>query len=43
LGEAAPGADVVGIATPAGNWGNAGNIKLRFTDEYTRLAAANQL
>lgn len=43
LGDAAPSADVVGIATPAGNWGNAGNIKLRFTDEYTKLAAANQL
>ncbi|MBP2168926.1 NitT/TauT family transport system substrate-binding protein [Erwinia toletana] len=43
LGEGAPGADVVGIATPAGNWGNADNIKLRFTDEFTRLAAAGQL
>lgn len=43
LGEGAPGADTVGIATPAGNWGNPDNIKLRFSDEFTRLAAANQL
>ncbi|MFS2221557.1 putative urea ABC transporter substrate-binding protein [Pantoea sp. B65] len=43
LGEGAAGADAVGITTPAGNWGNADNIKLRFTDEFARLAAANQL
>ena len=43
LGEGAPGADAVGVATPAGNWGDAGNIKLRFTDTFTKLAAAGQL
>lgn len=43
LGDAATGPDVVGVETPAGNWGNAANIKLRFTDQFTKLAAANQL
>ncbi len=43
LGDAAPSADVVGVATPAGNWGNPGNIKLRFDDEFIRMAASNQL
>lgn len=43
LGDGAPGADVVGVETPAGVWGNADNIKLRFTDRFTKLAAANQL
>ncbi len=43
LGDAAPGADVVGVETPAGNWGNLDNIKLRFSDEFAKLAAAKQL
>ncbi|MDU6926543.1 putative urea ABC transporter substrate-binding protein [Franconibacter helveticus 513] len=43
LGEGAPSADVVGIATPSGNWGDAGNLKLRFSDEFVRLAAENKL
>ncbi|ATA19849.1 NitT/TauT family transport system substrate-binding protein [Gibbsiella quercinecans] len=43
LGDNAPSADVVGISTPAGTWGNAGNIKLHFDDSYLKLAAANQL
>jgi NitT/TauT family transport system substrate-binding protein len=43
LGEGASSADVVGVATPAGNWGDAGNLKLRFTDEFTKMAAAGQL
>lgn len=43
LGEAAPSADVVGIETPAGVWGDSQNVKLRFSDEFVRLAANNQL
>ncbi|QDX31792.1 putative urea ABC transporter substrate-binding protein [Dickeya poaceiphila] len=43
LGEGAPGADVVGVATPAGLWGNTGNVKLRFSDEFLKLAADNKL
>ncbi|HEY0208101.1 putative urea ABC transporter substrate-binding protein [Acerihabitans sp.] len=43
LGNGAPGADVVGISAPAGAWGNAANIKLRFTDTFVKLAAAGQL
>ena len=43
LGEAAPAADVVGITTPAGNWGNPNNTKLRFSDEFIQLAVSNQL
>ena len=43
LGEGAPSADVVGVETPAGHWGDINNLKLRFTDEYTKLAAAGQL
>ena len=43
LGEAAPAADVVGITTPAGNWGDSNNTKLRFSDEFIQLAVSNQL
>ena len=43
LGEAAPAADVVGITTPAGNWGDANNTKLRFSNEFIQLAVSNQL
>ena len=43
LGNGAPNADVVGISAPAGEWGDAGNIKLRFTDDYVKLAVAGQL
>ena len=43
LGDAAPSADVVGVATPAGNWGDTNNTKLRFTDEFLRLIVSNAL
>ncbi|QWA09187.1 putative urea ABC transporter substrate-binding protein [Sodalis ligni] len=43
LGNGAPGADAVGIGAPAGVWGNTANIKLRFSDEFVKLAAAGQL
>ncbi len=43
LGDGAPDAATVGITTPAGNWGNPGNQKLHFTDEFVKLAAANKL
>lgn len=43
LGDGAPGADVVGVSTPAGLWGNTGNVKLRFSDEFLKLAADNKL
>lgn len=43
LGPGAPDATAVGITTPAGNWGNPGNLKLHFTDEFVKLAAANKL
>ncbi|WP_038912284.1 putative urea ABC transporter substrate-binding protein [Dickeya dadantii] len=43
LGDGAPGADVVGVSTPAGLWGNTGNVKLRFSDEFLKLAAGNKL
>ncbi|NDL63803.1 lipid kinase [Enterobacteriales bacterium SAP-6] len=43
LGDAAPSADVVGISSPAGVWGDSANVKLRFSDEFVKLAAAGQL
>ncbi|MGM3159678.1 putative urea ABC transporter substrate-binding protein [Dickeya undicola] len=43
LGDGAPSADVVGVSTPAGLWGNTGNVKLRFSDEFLKLAADNTL
>ncbi|WJY14909.1 putative urea ABC transporter substrate-binding protein [Pectobacteriaceae bacterium CE90] len=43
LGDGAPSADVVGVSTPAGLWGNTGNVKLRFSDEFLKLAVANKL
>ncbi len=39
LGEGAPDAGFIGIATPAGVVGDKNNIKLRFTDDYMKLAA----
>ncbi|ROO30006.1 putative urea ABC transporter substrate-binding protein [Salinisphaera japonica] len=35
LGPSAPGPDVIGIRTPAGVYGNRGNIKLRFDPRFT--------
>lgn len=43
LGEAAPDAGFIGIETPAGVYGDATNIKLRFTSEYMQMAAQNKL
>jgi NitT/TauT family transport system substrate-binding protein len=44
LGEGAPSADVVGIQFPGGETlGDKGNIKLRFDDEFMKLAAEHKL
>ena len=44
LGPTAPSADAVGILFPSGQTsGDAGNVKLRFDDQFMKLAAAHQL
>ncbi|MBM6549806.1 putative urea ABC transporter substrate-binding protein [Marinomonas ostreistagni] len=43
LGEGAPSADIVGIEMPAGIYGNADNIKLRFDNRYMQMAADGEL
>lgn len=44
LGETAASSDAIGIALPNGEiLGDATNVKLRFTDEYTALAADQKL
>ena len=44
LGEGAPNADFVGVAYPGGlTTGDPGNIKFRFDDTYTRMAADGAL
>ena len=44
LGQGAPSADVVGISFPDGTvLGDKGNVKLRFDDEFMKLAAAHRL
>jgi len=44
LGQGAPTPDIVGIQFPDGKTsGDAGNIKLRFSDEFMKLAASHQL
>lgn len=43
LGEGATDAGYIGIATPAGIYGNAKNIKLRFDPTYMQLAADGKL
>ena len=43
LGEGAADAGFIGIETPAGIFGDKGNIKLRFTDRYMKMAAEGQL
>lgn len=44
LGEGAPNADVVGIAfADDKTLGNSGNVKLRFTADYMRMAAEGKL
>ena len=43
LGEGAAGAGIIGIETPAGVFGDKGNIKLRFTGSYMKMAADSAL
>jgi NitT/TauT family transport system substrate-binding protein len=43
LGEGAPDAGFIGIETPAGTYGSAGNVKLRFDPTYMKMAADGEL
>jgi NitT/TauT family transport system substrate-binding protein len=43
LGEGAPDAGFIGIETPAGLYGSAGNVKLRFDPSYMQMAADGKL
>ncbi len=43
LGETAKSAEVIGIETPVGVFGNAKNIKLRFDPSYMKMAADGKL
>lgn len=43
LGEGAADATFIGIETPAGVYGNKGNVKLRFNPEYMEMAAEGKL
>jgi len=43
LGDGAPNAEVIGIETPAGIFGDKKNVKLRFTSEYMQMAADGKL
>ena len=43
LGDGAPDAGFIGIETPAGTYGDAGNIKLRFDPSYMQMAADGKL
>jgi NitT/TauT family transport system substrate-binding protein len=43
LGDGAPNAGFIGIETPAGVYGDKGNIKLRFTPDYMKMAAEGKL
>jgi len=43
LGEGAPDAKFIGIETPVGTYGNAGNVKLRFDPSYMQMAADGSL
>jgi NitT/TauT family transport system substrate-binding protein len=44
LGQGAPTMDAVGIQFPGGQiLGDKGNVKLRFTDEFMKMAAAHKL
>lgn len=43
LGDGAPDAGAVGIEMPAGVYGNADNIKLRFNPTYMQMAADGEL
>lgn len=43
LGEGAPDAGFIGIETPVGTYGSAGNVKLRFDPTYMKMAADGEL
>jgi NitT/TauT family transport system substrate-binding protein len=43
LGEGAPDAGFIGIETPAGTYGDPGNVKLRFDPTYMQMAADGAL
>ncbi len=43
LGDGAPDAGFIGIETPAGTYGDSGNIKLRFDPTYMRMATEGTL
>jgi len=43
LGEGAPDAGFIGIETPAGLFGDPGNVKLRFNPAYMQMAAEGSL
>lgn len=43
LGEGATAPTFIGIETPAGTYGNPGNIRLRFDPSYMRMAAEGEL
>jgi NitT/TauT family transport system substrate-binding protein len=43
LGEGAADAGFIGVATPAGVYGDKGNIKLRFNPDYMQMAAEGSL
>ena len=43
LGDGAPDAGFIGVQMPAGDYGDSGNLKLRFNPTYMQMAADGQL
>lgn len=43
LGDGAPDAGFIGVQMPAGDYGNSGNLKLRFDPTYMQMAADDAL
>lgn len=43
LGDGAPDAGFIGIETPAGIYGDSGNVQLRFNPEYMEMASEGKL
>ncbi len=43
LGEGAPDAGFIGVETPAGTYGDSGNVQLRFDPRYMQMAADGEL
>ena len=43
LGDSAPNAQMVGIETPSGIYGDSQNVKLRFDPSFMQLAADGKL